>query len=107
MSKTEFGIIGALLASAAVTYALWPTAEDRARERLATILLDVESARFRNLDDNGVAICGEVNARNSFGAFTGYKMFYASEGLTAFEDDEISAAFVRETCVPRIAAAQE
>lgn len=47
-------------------------------------LKDPDSAQFRN--QNG--ICGEVNAKNSFGAFTGYRRYIAkSERMVILEGD--------------------
>jgi len=47
-------------------------------------LKDPDSAQFRN--QNG--ICGEVNAKNSFGAFTGYRRFIAkSDRMVILEGD--------------------
>jgi hypothetical protein len=67
-------------------------------------LKDPSSAQFRNVvvtqsyhaDTgalNGVNVCGEINAKNSFGAYTGFKKFFATraEGKVVFvtEDDNI------------------
>lgn len=45
--------------------------EVKAQEVVKESLKDPESAEFRNM--NGV--CGEVNAKNSFGGYTGFKKF--------------------------------
>ena len=39
--------------------------------------LDPESAKFRNVRKSILGYCGEVNAKNSFGAYVGYKIFHA------------------------------
>lgn len=51
---------------------------------------DPESAKFRNLfiSDKGVTtLCGEVNAKNSYGAYVGFRRFY-SNGSTELTDVE-------------------
>jgi hypothetical protein len=53
--------------------------ESEARERLATELKDPYSTQFRDLREQQTAgmrlICGKVNAKNSYGAYTGFKPF--------------------------------
>ncbi|MET3761694.1 hypothetical protein [Sphingomonas sp. UYEF23] len=51
-------------------------------------LKDAESATFRNEFVSGLAsgaqmLCGEVNSRNSFGGYTGFKRFIASPNSDA------------------------
>lgn len=53
-------------------------------------LKDPESARFRNLKSSGgLFLCGEVNAKNSMGGYTGFKKFYAIGliDVVTYEDD--------------------
>jgi hypothetical protein len=49
-------------------------------------LIDPDSAKFRNVRkivlDHKIVICGEMNAKNSFGAYIGYKKF-RSLGINA------------------------
>lgn len=52
--------------------------EKLAREQLK----DPESAKFQNIK----GYCGEVNAKNSYGGYTGFKPFYLSNGIPVFED---------------------
>lgn len=47
-----------------------------AREFVEGVIKDPKSAQFRN--QRGV--CGEVNAKNSFGAYSGYQRFIAASG---------------------------
>ncbi len=44
-------------------------------EHLADKLKDAESAKFRNLKSHGGALCGDVNSKNSYGAYTGFSRF--------------------------------
>lgn len=56
--------------------------EKMAKKAVAKDFLDPASAQFRNIDvqsDFGNAdVCGEVNAKNSYGAYTGFKPFLFS-----------------------------
>ena len=64
--------------------------KDMVREKLK----DPDSARFRNVffnrgRDNVPIACGEVNARNSFGGYTGFERFLSagSRDLTLLESE--------------------
>jgi hypothetical protein len=66
-----------------------------AQQQISRVLKDPESAQFRAItiedsptyspDYPGIA-CGQVNARNSFGGYTGYKYFIVMGGLPMIED---------------------
>ena len=64
------------------------------REQLVLRLKDAESARFKgeflSLSDSADApiksLCGEVNAKNSYGGYVGFKRFVVtSEGMVSIE----------------------
>lgn len=65
-------------------YALIVMAKNAIRERLR----DPDSAQFRNVrfySGGGTAVaCGEVNAKNGFGGYTGYKQFVGASSQLAF-----------------------
>lgn len=72
---------------------------ERAKKAVREKLKDPEAARFRNVRKKkgyeGVVI-GEVNAKNSFGAYVGYDRFYVSFGedeppFVAFGQDHLDA----------------
>jgi len=84
----------------------------RAKTEVSTALKDPDSAKFRNLKfvdsmglgeegvDIGVAICGEINGKNSYGGYSGFVPFlYHGKGLSMIynEDDEIDAEYFRNT----------
>lgn len=52
-------------------------------------LLDPGAAQFREvfLADRGGHVCGQVNAKNKFGGYVGFKRFVAGGDGVAFEDD--------------------
>lgn len=60
-------------------------AQDNVRKRLK----DPDSAQFRGLFVSRAGLpCGEVNSKNGFGGYTGYKRFVASGGgLAVIESD--------------------
>lgn len=72
-------VIASLLAVATIggSFGYWQTGRDEryAREALSTVLKDSASAEFRNLRRVGDILCGEVNAKNSYGAFAGFSKF--------------------------------
>lgn len=51
---------------------------EKAKAAAASLLKDPMSAQFRNVTGN-TAVCGEVNGKNSFGAYSGFKPFYYFE----------------------------
>lgn len=60
-----------------------------AREMVSGHLKDPESAEFRNQS----GLCGEVNSKNSFGGYGGYRRFIvANEKMVAFEGGNMDAA---------------
>lgn len=81
------------------------------RGAVARSLKDPDSAQFRNdrvwvHRDGSARLCGEVNAKNGFGGFAGYRRFIATKSAVQFEsaDNAMAAAefkvrWTRE-CVP-------
>lgn len=98
-----FGIIGSVMPEreetpaqkAAMAKALH---EDAIERSVKAILKDPDSAQFRHLGKS----CGLVNARNSFGGYTGFTRFIANpDADAAIETGDNRAAFEklwRETC---------
>nr|WP_317892390.1 hypothetical protein [uncultured Sphingomonas sp.] len=106
MTKISSAVVLCALALAGCSGGL----ESKAREALSGSLKDVRSAEFRNLtesskaDENGVRlICGEVNAKNAFGAYTGFKKFMVpSTGGEAMIADDPGTASVLDLTIPRL-----
>ena len=48
----------------------------KAKAQVATQLKDPASAQFKDVEDVGGRVCGQVNARNAFGGYTGFFQFY-------------------------------
>lgn len=58
-----------------------------AKESVKSILKDSSSAEFSGeRDGKGGAVCGYVNAKNSFGAFTGNVRYISTEGQSVVDD---------------------
>lgn len=79
---------------------------DRAKRQLVRNFKDPDSAKYRNIRTyrTGMGdeiVCGEVNGKNSFGAYVGYKPFYirVDDGLVraSFVDDG-DLPFARTAC---------
>lgn len=72
-------VFGALLAVSVSILTYWLLVKDEmlARDILSKELKDPGSAVFRDLHwtADGERLCGQVNARNGYGAYTGYKKF--------------------------------
>ncbi|MBC7860285.1 MAG: hypothetical protein H7Z39_16250 [Burkholderiaceae bacterium] len=51
---------------------------EKARNAVLAMLKDADSAKFRNVRSvgDGLFVCGEVNAKNSYGGYVGFKKFY-------------------------------
>lgn len=61
---------------------------NKAQQAVKDILIDPNSATFRNVRSAVIGICGEVNAKNSFNGYTGYKKFhYSPETAVIIESD--------------------
>jgi hypothetical protein len=67
---------------------------ERAKQELTRNFKDPESAQYRNLflvthdGGNAKTLCGEVNAKNSYGGYVGGKLFYV-RWTQAYEDDNL------------------
>ena len=63
-------------------------AKTRAERLVRAQLKDPESAKFSGviMRPNGLVICGYVNAKNSFGGYTGNKEFFTVGKLVLIND---------------------
>jgi hypothetical protein len=62
---------------------------DAAKKAISYSLVDPDSAKFREVfvAPNQVAICGEVNAKNSFGGYVGFRKFMYSPTKQGIDGD--------------------
>lgn len=72
------------------------TEQSRAEQAAADLLIDPDSAKFRNVVDKGDGIwCGEINGKNRMGAYSGYQPFvatvigrdYANANIIDYDDE--------------------
>lgn len=85
--------LGLLAASAIVTFfvldiGVFDPSYDHIKAGVAAEFRDPSSAQFRNIKEGTEATCGEVNAKNAFGAYTGFREFAYRGGITLFEPKE-------------------
>lgn len=73
-----------------------------AKQAVASELKDPDSAKFRRLasyPDRGL-VCGQVNGKNSYGAYSGFTDFYYNNGIVIFADEESPLrASLEELCL--------
>lgn len=48
----------------------------KAKDAVAYQLFDPDSATFRNVHARSTDVCGEVNAKNRYGGYVGYRTFW-------------------------------
>lgn len=88
----------------------------KAKTAISRGLKDPDAAKFRNIGiyksttgKGGVSVCGEVNAKNSYGAYVGYKSFVVSGDMAYINDEENAGMYGvlgPALCHERIADAQ-
>lgn len=71
---------------------------DAARNNVADLLKDPDSAKFRNvrfvMHEGGALICGEVNGKNAYGGYVGYKQFLSdSQESEIYDSDSIDERY--------------
>ncbi|QKU23068.1 hypothetical protein FOB19_12555 [Acinetobacter lwoffii] len=59
-----------------------------AKIALKNFLKDPDSAQIRNQH----GFCGEVNSKNSFGGYTGFKRFIASSAIVAIDGENMESS---------------
>lgn len=66
----------------------------KAKQALTKDLKDPDSAKFRNTyvyrdgDGKKLALCGEINAKNSYGAYVGFRKFHVTHsGNPTIQED--------------------
>jgi hypothetical protein len=81
---------------------------EQAKQIAVYELKDPDSAQFRNMDvrDTGkdFAVCGEINAKNSYGGYVGYRQFYVLLGAKSVvikRGDPIMDRLVDLVCKPQ------
>jgi hypothetical protein len=110
--------IAALVIAACTSPALAQKGKDaqlisEAKRSVADLFKDPDSVRFCDIgiyqryNSDQRFLCGEVNAKNSYGAYVGYKTFYATKGdvyVISDEDDRMDWINYREYCHKKISS---
>lgn len=80
MKRAILGVLVALASWTALADVSFKVDEKKVRAALEDRLKDAESARIRRLQvnkvDGNLHLCGEVNAKNLYGAYVGFEKFY-------------------------------
>lgn len=73
---------------------------------------DPDSAKFRNLKGfaidgvdpaKAITLCGEVNAKNSYGAYVGFEAFVSTAGFPIIgEDPRVMTEMVAKSCTGKV-----
>ena len=69
---------------------------DQTKKNVKDLLKDPESAQFRNIKvvintEGRKSVCGQVNAKNSYGGYTGFQSFYAkSNDKIVYLNDDVN-----------------
>lgn len=66
------------------------------KEAVAAELRDSESAQFQGIFGEGDTWCGEVNARNGLGGYSGFRSFVHHRGIVFLEPQEPVGASVSQ-----------
>lgn len=67
----------------------------KAKTAISRDLKDPDAAKFRNIGiyksttgKGGVSVCGEINAKNSYGAYLGFRKFLVSDDIAIIDGEE-------------------
>lgn len=81
-----------------------------AKRNIAAQMKDPSSVQFRDLyigrdSDGKLSLCGEINAKNGYGAYAGFRPFVANASALAYFGDQIAEIWP-EFCGKKVAAAK-
>ncbi|MFG0787916.1 hypothetical protein [Delftia tsuruhatensis] len=89
-----FGVVAAIAVAPVVFAQNYSAMVAKAKTAVSRDFKDPEGARFRDVGiyksttgKGGVSVCGEVNAKNSYGAYVGYKRFVVDDDFVQIEAD--------------------
>lgn len=67
----------------------------KAKKSISRDLKDPDAAKFRDIGiyksttgKGGVSVCGEINAKNSYGAYVGFRKFLVSDDIAIIDGAE-------------------
>ena len=78
---------------------------ERIKENVRGKLRDPDSAEFRRVnltrEEDAIYACGQVNAKNAFGGYTGFKWFFATPiSMFHSEQDSTGQIVIAHYCAP-------
>ena len=93
--------LGILLVSAFATFSildagLFKPGHGQVKDAVSAQLRDPSSAQFREIFGTEDTYCGEVNGKNGFGAYSGFRKFVYRDGSVLFEPDVLPEATTRQ-----------
>jgi len=72
----------------------------QAKTKIARDLKDPDSAKFRDVGiyksstgKGGVAVCGEINAKNGYGAYIGFRKFLVREEMAIIDGADLGLSY--------------
>lgn len=96
--RTAASLVSSLVIALAAGCSPTFTGKDKVLEQLK----DPASAEFREIKvsifNGAPLVCGEVNAKNSYGGYTGFRHFMIKEGRARLASDEISSVRIDACC---------
>lgn len=107
MKNTFFAVACLLIQSICAAETVTPRIKQIAERSVKAVLKDPGSAQFSKLTaftvDGVLTVCGSVNAKNSYGGYTGPQRFWAAGGAPLLENvkfasDEVTGAMVESLC---------
>ncbi|MFT3809201.1 MAG: hypothetical protein QM698_04735 [Micropepsaceae bacterium] len=75
----------------------WATKAEEAAitAEVADMLKDPDSAKFRKITVKSVSFCGQVNGKNSYGAYSGYTHFIGVIGPSKADASKLKAVVIQ------------
>ncbi|WP_304273996.1 hypothetical protein [Caulobacter segnis] len=67
--------------------------EEAAKAHAADLLRDPSSAQFRNVRVTGSHVCGEINGKNGFGAYSGFVRFHGDKDTAEIDPGDGGPTF--------------
>jgi hypothetical protein len=113
MHKVMFAGVVAIFVSAPCLAQDYSSFIASAKRALTKDFKDPDGAKYRDLavyrelDGKDLYLCGEVNAKNSYGAFTGYVPFFSRQGhvkLKEGADDSLFDVLKSELCGKKLSS---
>lgn len=89
MKGFKLAVVALAMAATGISWWYWDDwmVRPELRKSALTLAKDPDSAQFRNENIYARHMCGEVNLRNEYGGYTGYKRFISTKSTHSVEGD--------------------